>query len=446
VRGLGKYTDSPVFMALVALIVVAVAATTANIIFVQNFVALRNSSTLVFNAETHANSLLTQLREAETAQRGYLLTGDEGYLQPYHAAAQQAPKELTALAASPSGLITPDQLKTIRQLTGDKLAELDETIKARQEQGLEAALAIVTSGRGQDDMSKLRTQLGDLAKRLAASRGQSRDDITTYASLARGVALLTLALTLGLAILVFRLYHKAIEAERELDRAKDEFVSLASHQLRTPASGIKSILATVLAGDFGALNDRQRHFLGRALESNERELNIIEELLNVAKADAGRLVLRPSEVDLRELIRTVLAEQRRAIDEKRLKISVKQPNKPLRLLADREKLYMAIGNLVDNARKYTPEEGKITITVHGRKGMVAIEVTDTGMGIDEADLAHVFDRFKRANSVLEGSIEGTGLGLYLARRIVELHRGNLQVNSRKGRGSTFIMTLPAGQS
>ena len=103
---------------------------------------------------------------------------------------------------------------------------------------------------------------------------------------------------------------------------------------------------------------------------------------------------------------------------------------------------MAIGNLLDNARKYTPESGVITISVNGKRGSVAVEVADTGVGIDQSEQNEIFDRFKRANNMLTSSVEGTGLGLYLARRIVELHNGSINVASKKGQGSKFTMVLP----
>ena len=254
----------------------------------------------------------------------------------------------------------------------------------------------------------------------------------------------TIALTLVLAATVYYLYLKAIQSERQLDRAKDEFVSLASHQLRTPATGIKSILSTLKAGDFGPLNQRQNYFLGRALESNERELGIIEELLNVAKADAGRLVLHTTKFNLSNLVTSIVNEQRPGIAKKLLRLEIKLPRHPLEIVADEDKLYMAIGNLVDNARKYTHEAGKISVIVSKRHNDVRIEVSDTGIGIEPSELNHIFDRFQRASDAVRGNVEGAGLGLYLARRITEHHDGTIEVSSNPGKGTKFVMILPRG--
>jgi signal transduction histidine kinase len=262
----------------------------------------------------------------------------------------------------------------------------------------------------------------------------------------RDISVGTLIVTLLVAGIINHLYIKAIEAERKLDLAKDEFVSLASHQLRTPATGVKSILSTLAAGDFGPLAERQAYFVNKALKSNERELAVIEELLNVAKADAGRLVLNPSQVDVGTLVDTVVSEQRIGIEAKHIQLKVKHPARPVVITADHDKLYMALSNLIDNARKYTPESGTISVRVSRRDAGAAVEVADTGIGIDASEIGQIFDRFGRARAALAGNVDGAGLGLYLTHRITELHQGSIEVDSKLGRGSCFTLFLPMGRA
>ncbi|HEX3082119.1 MAG TPA: HAMP domain-containing sensor histidine kinase, partial [Candidatus Saccharimonadia bacterium] len=305
--------------------------------------------------------------------------------------------------------------------------------------------AIINSlDQGKAVMDEIDSQAATIEAAQAAQVSHDRTNVQRLSDISRDISVVTLVLTLALAVSVYYLYLKAIQAERQLDRAKDEFVSLASHQLRTPATGIKSILSTLVAGDFGSLNERQAYFLRRALESNERELSIIEELLNVAKADAGRLILNPSSFEVGKLINLIADEQRGSIEEKRQELAIRLPRRPLRMHGDEEKLYMAIGNLLDNARKYTPELGKITITVSKHYNDIHIEVADTGIGIDTDEIAHIFDRFQRAQHAMQGNTEGVGLGLYLARRVGELHGGLLEVSSKLGKGTKFVMILPQG--
>lgn len=424
------------------MMLISVAATVTTVLVVDRFVEVRTQAQVTSQIRQDLQTFAQTFTEAETRQRGYLLTGDEAYLVPYRQAAESLPGRLDQLVALAKGTAVAGQIGSLRAPLTDKLGELADTVSLRQTQGQDAALQLVASGRGQRDTDQLRGLIARIDANEATVLDQQRQAVSVLATRVRYISLISLGLVIGLAALVYYLFVRAIEAERRLDRAKDEFVALASHQLRTPATGIKSILSMLSQGDFGSLSDKQRHVIGRAIESNQRELGIIEELLNVAKADAGRLVLRPAEVDLRQLVNTIVAEQRAAIELKGLELRIKQPDRPITLVGDEEKLYMAIGNLVDNARKYTAEEGVITVIIHGRRGTAAVEVVDTGVGIEEADIAHVFDRFQRAHSVLSGNIEGTGLGLYLARRIVELHNGTIEVDSKKGRGSRFVMTLP----
>ena len=391
-------------------------------------------------------SMLTNLAEAESGQRGFILTGDSAYLTPYTNAVNgiegQYDTIKTRMAEEPS---LSDVVK-LGPLINQKLQEMAQTVALRQTGDTTAALTIIQTGTGQALTTQIRTIATAVQDSENAQLARDRDSINWLATLARDISVISLIATLALAVLVYWLYLKAIQSERALDRAKDEFVSLASHQLRTPATGIKSILSTLVDGDFGPLNDKQAYFMRRALESNQRELGIIEELLNVAKADAGRLVLHTSAFEMGELISTITSEQQPAIDRKELTLRVKQPDKPIPVVADEEKLYMAIGNLIDNARKYTPEKGQITVQIARHRRDVRVEVSDTGVGISSTELKHIFDRFQRASDMVQGNVEGAGLGLYLARRIAELHDGTIEVSSKLGKGTKFVMILPQGDA
>ena len=438
-----SYVDTRVFAALTALAVFSLATTLVTIISVAKMVEARQLGLTYSAARTSVGDLLTQITAAESSQRGYLLTnGDASYLTPYHDAAATIPGDLSTLKTDLAHTPYMVQINTLATVTASKLAELASTLSVFQTQGQSAALEIVQTGAGQADMTKIRSQAGAILTSLGSEVAESRVSVAHYANLARDVGILSLAGTLILVVGIYFLFDHAIEAERALDRAKDEFVSLASHQLRTPATGIKSILSMLAAGDFGPLSERQQDVLGKAVMSNERELAIIEELLNVAKADAGRLVLNPVELDLSALIDQIISEQQPAIAAKQLKLEYAPPANPVTIYADEEKLYMAISNLLDNARKYTPDAGSIRVGITHGRNQTMVEVSDSGIGIEEHELDHIFDRFQRSRMVLAGSIEGTGLGLYLARRIAELHHGTINVDSKKGHGSKFIIVLP----
>lgn len=239
------------------------------------------------------------------------------------------------------------------------------------------------------------------------------------------------------AIEVFRDLTK----ERQLDVAKEEFVSLASHQLRTPATGVKSILSMLAAGDFGPLNDMQQKFVEKAMHTNDRQLQLIEDLLNVALVDSGKLELDLDYFDLAALVREIAADHAEAIAGRQQNLIVHVPDSAL-LLIDVAKMTMVIDNLISNASKYTTAGGNITITLEQHKNVAICSVKDQGVGIQEADIPRIFTKFTRLPNELSATVGGTGLGLFLAKNIIELHGGSIAVNSKLGEGSTFIIKLP----
>lgn len=240
------------------------------------------------------------------------------------------------------------------------------------------------------------------------------------------------------AVEVFR----NLTAERELDRVKEEFVSLASHQLRTPATGVKAYLSMMMDGYGGKLNSRQTEFLNKAFEANERQLDIVNDMLNVARMDAGRIMPELVSADLVGLVRDVVEEQMATFRERQQKVTLVIEMACLNAVLDPKLIRMAVENIISNASKYTREKGEIDIRVRVEGGRGVIEVKDNGVGIAKADTAKLFKRFSRISNPLSAQRGGTGLGLYLAQEIVQLHRGALEVESETGVGTTFTMLLP----
>ncbi len=418
--------------------------TTATLFVISALLIYRQGAQARNDTRVQIEHVLSTLADAETAQRNYLITGSDSFLTPYKTDVAQVPGQMSKIIAATKGDDARADVEKLNTLVAQRVQLMAQTVALAQAGDTPAVQQAVASGAGPAIMDQVRGLVLHIEATESAQLASDHETVAALGMLARDMSVLNLLAVLVLSGLIYWTYLKAIQSERRLDRAKDEFVSLASHQLRTPASGIKSILATLKSGDFGPLNERQDYFIGRALQSNERELSIIEELLNVAKADAGRLTLHATVFDLDALVGTILGEQRPAIAEKGLKLEVRRPARPVNIVADEEKLYMAIGNLLDNARKYTPETGKILVAVSANHGQARVEVTDTGIGIEPDDISHIFDRFHRAREAVDGHAEGTGLGLYLAGRIAELHDGAIEVNSKLGKGTKFVMILPQG--
>lgn len=232
-----------------------------------------------------------------------------------------------------------------------------------------------------------------------------------------------------------------LTGEQQLDIAKDEFVSLASHQLRTPATGVKLILSMLSKGDFGKLTPIQERYLHKAIQSNDRQLQIIEDLLNVARVDAGKMELDFQYADLVPLLRGIVNEHLPIVHGRQQSIKLTMPRN-LTAFIDVDKVHMAIENLLSNASKYSSSGGLISISLTESPDDAVLSVSDTGVGIAPHDISKLFTKFTRLENELSATVGGTGLGLFLVKNIVELHYGNIQVDSKKDVGSTFTLRLP----
>jgi hypothetical protein len=227
-----------------------------------------------------------------------------------------------------------------------------------------------------------------------------------------------------------------------LNQAKDEFISLASHQLRTPATGVKQYLGMLLQGYAGEITDDQRAFLQTAYESNERQIMIVNDLLQVARIDAGKVTLRPVKTDIVRLVKSVVNEQASRFAERRQKLVLRTVADDLTVHVDADRIRMVLDNIVDNASKYTEHGKAITITVRAKGKRALIAVADQGVGMADEDIDKIFQKFSRLENPQAKGVEGSGLGLYWAKKIIDLHGGDIVVRSQVGKGTTFTISLP----
>lgn len=234
----------------------------------------------------------------------------------------------------------------------------------------------------------------------------------------------------------------ARQKQEEVQTAKDDLLSLASHQLRTPATVVKQYVGMLLQGYAGKMSDQQVDMLNNAYDSNERQLEIINQLLYVARLDAGRISLRPEKTDMSKLLHDVARDQGEAVAGRNQQLSFRLPKRAVWAEVDPHYMRMVLENLLSNAIKYTPEGGSITLAVRRGAGHIVIRVADTGVGIDETAQFQVFEKFTRVENELSTDVNGSGVGLYLTKQIVELHGGSIEVRSALGQGATFIVRIP----
>lgn len=253
-------------------------------------------------------------------------------------------------------------------------------------------------------------------------------------------------------VVVFRNVTK----EREVDKAKSEFVSLASHQLRTPLSVINWYSEMLLDGDAGKLNKEQRKYVEEVYKGNQRMVDLVNSLLNVSRLELGTFIVEPESVDIVDLAKSSVAELKPQVAEKNLKISEKYSIDLPKYSADPKLLRMVFQNLLSNAVKYTPDNGKVSISIElinagedfggkeAKEKNFAVAVSDTGYGITASQQDKIFSKLFRADNAREKDTEGTGLGLYIVKSIVDLSGGSIWFKSEEDKGTTFYVILPIG--
>jgi len=238
----------------------------------------------------------------------------------------------------------------------------------------------------------------------------------------------------------FMTHHTDITERKEIDRAKTEFVSLASHQLRTPLTGIKWLIQAVLKK--GSLNKWQIDFLQDALKSNDRMVMLVSDLLNISRLEAGVVGVAPQKTDITNFIDEIIKEVKVDVSLKQQKIQFKKPKQKIAIALDRELIGQVITNLFSNASKYSNNKTTIIVSMKKLKDEVEISVRDQGIGLSKDDQGKLFDKFFRSDQASRMDTKGSGLGLYIVKKILDAHGGKIKVSSKSGKGSTFTITLP----
>ena len=251
---------------------------------------------------------------------------------------------------------------------------------------------------------------------------------------------LILASTL-FGLMVNRLFKTTVKQEEGIQQAKEELLSLTSHQLRTPATGVKQYLGILLQGYSGELSREQKTMLKKAYEANERQLDIINQLLYVAKADIGQIRLEKKRHDLTQLVRDVLDNYRNMATAKKLSLNFRR-TVPLWLKADARYVRMIIENLISNAIKYSHPNGTISLNLKTEGKLAVVQIKDQGVGIQPEYHDQLFKKFSRIDNELSHQADGSGVGLYLAQKLAEAHGGQIKVSSVVGVGTSFSLEIP----
>lgn len=232
------------------------------------------------------------------------------------------------------------------------------------------------------------------------------------------------------------------EQLKRLDAAKDEFVSMASHQLRTPLTSVKGYISMVLEGDAGKITPMQKQLLEEAFISSERMVHLIGDFLNVSRLQTGKFVLDKSLVNLADLVEEEVTGLKATAKARSLTLEYRKPLNIPSLFIDGGKIHQVIMNFIDNAMYYSTEDTTITVKVGLEGGYVVFTVKDTGIGVPKDEQAQLFTKFFRATNARRQRPDGTGIGLYLAKKVIDAHGGTMVFESKEGKGSTFGFRVP----
>lgn len=293
--------------------------------------------------------------------------------------------------------------------------------------------------------ARMTSDTGDKIALLGVKMSSDEVDQITWNSRYRLIFYLIVSISLVIMLLMLngRMFQYAVlfQKLKEVDQMKDEFISIASHELRTPITGIRGYLDMVLAGDFGTIPDPAKGSLRMVLSSAERLNGLVEDLLNVSRIEQGRLDLKLEAVDPHPVITEVIAELMPLAAQKQLVLSYKGPDHLPPISVNRDRFKQVVINLTGNGIKYTPH-GSVAIQAEERDHTFRLTVADTGLGMSPKGMERLFTKFYRVQTDQTHDIPGTGLGLWITKQIIEKMGGTIEVESIEGVGSQFIVVFP----
>ena len=414
-----------------------------------------------FESIIGAKNVLSELQDAETGQRGFALTGDEAFLEPYLAVRDTVMAHLESLRSMTSIGAAQEHLDKIVLLTRVRLAELAESIAMRRRQDVAGTLALVATGRGKRTMDEIRAEMADVVRIERDTLSQSEQVLKTkMRALFIIICAASVFMLLSLVLFAYVMYRESrervktlvhlktvrlLEHQSELNErlqianlAKSEFLSSMSHELRTPLNAILGFAQLLEMGSPSASQDRS---IGQILKAGWHLLALINEILDLSLIESGKMSLSLESVSLADVMLECQSMIEPQAQKRGIRIAFPRLEAPIFVKADRMRIKQVLINLLSNAIKYNRADGEVNVDcATGPDGRVRISVSDTGAGLTPENLDRLFQPFNRLGQ--EGlAEEGTGVGLVVCKRLTELMGGAIGVESTVGQGCVFWIDL-----
>lgn len=379
------------------------------------------------------------LKEAESAQRAYIITTLDMYLQHFHVSSELVSYHLKLLKNMTIDYpLQQKNLSILTKKTNERLALLKNGITARQTTGFDAAAQMLETGRGASKMQEIQSVISDMEKEetrlLKARADQSQISVDELYS----------AITIALFFEIFFILISFFFIKREFDQRtlseqrKNDFISIASHELKTPITSM-SVFTDLLKKRMGPLKDKQAiHYIQKIREQIQKQTSLINDLLDISKMQAGKIDLHKEPFDIDKLVKETVEVVQTTTKTHKLIIKGRVRNK---VFGDKQRIGQVLINFLSNAIKYSPKANRVIITLKKERRTVIVSIQDFGIGIARKHHKKIFTRFYRAREE-DQSFPGLGIGLYITFEIIRRHEGKVWVESAAGKGAKFAFTLP----
>lgn len=385
-------------------------------------------------------NLLASAKEAESAVRGYVITGQPEYLQGYEHGKSVSLAVLTRLTEETKD--NPGQRKNVdemRPMLAQRFALLEQVTTARKNGGLEAATK-VRPGVGQVLSTRITNLVGRMDTEERDLLDRRREANIALQQRTRVIDLIGLLLAAVMTILAIGKTLRDESRRREVERMKDEFISVVSHELRTPLTAIRGSLGILNSGKIPVDQPQGKRMLEIAVSSTDRLVRLINDILDIERMESGQLEMKKVNCDVAETLQAA-SEIIQPIAE-RSNVRIEAEAKASKVLADPDRLVQMLTNLLGNAIKFSPEGSVVKLAAEQLDGNVVFTVTDHGRGIPPEKREMIFERFKQVDTSDARDKGGVGLGLAICRSIVAQHGGRIWVEDGKPSGSVFKFTIP----